>query len=190
MYQITWFWPPKLKNLPTVGGGTPPSRSVASLPLGLGRSAPSHLFSKYFLCFSWSKTKKIPPPPHFWRPVYATGHWLPAAGAGPVVPHLTALFTRSLRAPHLIQINHQWIWMFNLVGLFDQSFSPSWLPHGAWNSIQTTSSARYDNFIKFAPKMLWQWHMRVYWQELNTCNDATVYKKYVLMHAFDMNNQN
>ena len=33
MHQITWFWPPKLKNLPTVGGGTPPSpRSVASLP--------------------------------------------------------------------------------------------------------------------------------------------------------------
>ena len=29
MHQITWFWPPKLKNLPTA---TPSPRSVASLP--------------------------------------------------------------------------------------------------------------------------------------------------------------
>ena len=34
----------------------------------LGRFAPSHLFSKYFLCFSWSQKSS----PHFWRPVYAT----------------------------------------------------------------------------------------------------------------------
>ena len=56
MHQITWFWPPKLKNLPTVGGGTslphpPPARSLRSL--GLGRSAPSH--------FPY-KLETIPPP--------------------------------------------------------------------------------------------------------------------------------
>ena len=40
MHQITWFWPPKVRNLPTLGGGggTPLPRPS----LGLGRSAPSH----------------------------------------------------------------------------------------------------------------------------------------------------
>ena len=45
MHQIAWFWTPKLKNPPTVGGGTPPS------PL-LGRFAPSPLLYNYFQCFS------------------------------------------------------------------------------------------------------------------------------------------
>ena len=69
MHQITWFWPPKLKNLPTPSHNLPPLGRFA--PSGLiGRSAPSHLFSKLFsVCFLMSE---ITPPPHFWRPVYAT----------------------------------------------------------------------------------------------------------------------
>ena len=61
MHQIAWFWPPTLKNLPTVGGGTPPSHT---LPL-LGRFAPSGLVapllricSQNIFCFH----KSSPPP--------------------------------------------------------------------------------------------------------------------------------
>ena len=54
---------PKIEKSPY---HTLPARSLRSL--GLGRSATSHLFSKYFLCFSWSQKS----PPYFWRPVYAT----------------------------------------------------------------------------------------------------------------------
>ena len=39
MHQITRFWPQKLKNLPILGGGTPPSQTLPPL----GSFAPSHL---------------------------------------------------------------------------------------------------------------------------------------------------
>ena len=51
---------PKIEkiSLPCMGGGTPPSHSVGPhSPL-----APSHLFSKYFRCFSCGQ-KSSPPPP-------------------------------------------------------------------------------------------------------------------------------
>ena len=71
MHQITWFWPPKLKNLPTVGGGHPPPtpspRLVAS-PLGLVAPLP-RICSQNILCVFLEVRN---PPPHFWRPVYAT----------------------------------------------------------------------------------------------------------------------
>ena len=50
MHQIAWFWTPKLKNLPTVGGGTPPSDPTPSPRLG--RFAPSPSLYNYFQCFS------------------------------------------------------------------------------------------------------------------------------------------
>ena len=66
MHQITWFWPQKLKNLPTVGGGPSP-RSVASLP---------RICSQNIFCVFLEVRNHPPPPPHiyihFWRPVYAT----------------------------------------------------------------------------------------------------------------------
>ena len=55
MHQIAWFWTPKLKNLPTVGGRTPhshtlpPARSLRSLRLG--RFAPLPSLYNYFQCF-------------------------------------------------------------------------------------------------------------------------------------------
>ena len=49
MHQIAWFWTPKLKTLPTVGGGTPPSHT---LPPGSVRFAPSPSLYNYFQCFS------------------------------------------------------------------------------------------------------------------------------------------
>ena len=69
MHQITWFWPPKLKNLPTVGAHPAPLGPFA--PSGLVAPLPricSQNISVFFL-----KSEIIPPPPHFWRPVYATG---------------------------------------------------------------------------------------------------------------------
>ena len=48
MHQIAWFWTPKLKNLPTVGGGTPPSPPTPSPRLG--RFAPSPSLYNFFQC--------------------------------------------------------------------------------------------------------------------------------------------
>ena len=58
MHQITWFWPPKSKNFPTVGGRTPPlphpppARSLRSLAFVL------KIFCVFFL------KSEITPPPH------------------------------------------------------------------------------------------------------------------------------
>ena len=53
-----------------MGGETPPP--PPTLP-PLGRFAPSHLFSKYFLFGFFEVRNHLPPPPHFWRHIYATG---------------------------------------------------------------------------------------------------------------------
>ena len=74
MHQITWFWPPKSKSPYRGGGGgevplphPPPARSLRSLAFVL------KIFSVFFL-----KSEIIfPPPPHFWRPVYATAKETP-----------------------------------------------------------------------------------------------------------------
>ena len=52
-------------SLPWEGDTPPPPPH----PPPLARFAPSHLLSKYFLCFSWSQKSS----PHFWIPGYATG---------------------------------------------------------------------------------------------------------------------
>ena len=56
MHQNTRFWPPKLKNLPTVGGGKPPSHTLPPL----GRFAPSGLVAPLPRIFPY-KLETIPP---------------------------------------------------------------------------------------------------------------------------------
>ena len=56
MHQITWFWPPKLKNFPTVGGG-----GGGDTPL----PHPPPAWSLRSLAFSPTSWKPSPPPPTF-----------------------------------------------------------------------------------------------------------------------------
>ena len=55
---------PKIEKSPYRGrGDTPSPRSLASLP---------RICSKNIFCVFLQVRNHLPPPPHFWRPVYAT----------------------------------------------------------------------------------------------------------------------